>query len=144
MQALPKASGMTSHIALALYCKVLGRAVLAALYPLARPFYTAGIMLFDISVLVFAICLHVVVSQENRFRISARQADASGGGVFRCAEAVRGTVPIAGIGVVWCGDRRNEVQRSVLSWLPRRVAAHDVRIHYDYPDKPYLAARSGS
>ncbi len=42
--------------------QVLGAAVLAVLYPLASPFYTAGIMLFDLGVLLAAFHLLVWIT----------------------------------------------------------------------------------
>jgi uncharacterized integral membrane protein len=51
--------------------QVLGAAVLAVLYPLESPFYTAGIMLFDLGVLVSGLFFLVWISWIRRLVLGA-------------------------------------------------------------------------
>jgi len=88
-----------------LIAQVLGLAVVSALYPLESPFYTAGIMLFELGVLLSAAYLLVWKRQVKRmvlglvltgFMIQAV-------GYFAAPEQYAGTALLAGIGFVCAG-----------------------------------------
>ncbi len=88
-----------------LVLQVLGLGVLAVLYPLENPFYSAGIMLFEIGVLLSAIYLLVWMRPVKKFIVSsviiglAMQA----AGSFVAPEEYAGSVLIGGIGFVCIG-----------------------------------------
>ncbi len=87
-----------------LVLQVLGTAVLAVLYPLQSPFYTAGIMLFEAGVLLSAIYLLVWMPWVKK-TILASVIIGLGlqiGG-FYLPEQYVGTALIAGIGFVSAG-----------------------------------------
>jgi len=87
-----------------LVLQVLGAALLAVLYPLENPFYTVGIMLFEVGVLLSALYLLV-------WRLWIRMcilASVVVGIIFQVAgfyvpEQYAGTVIIGGIGLVCAG-----------------------------------------
>jgi uncharacterized integral membrane protein len=87
-----------------LVIQVLGAAVLAVLYPLESPFYTAGIMLFEAGVLLSAIYLLVWISWVKKVILGAVLTgialQAAG---FYAPEQHAGTVIITGIGLVCAG-----------------------------------------
>ena len=88
-----------------LVLQVLGAAVLAVLYPLASPFYTAGIMLFEIGVLLSAIYLLVWMSWVKKFILGLVLIGLmlQVAGYFVAPEQYAGPVLIAGIGFVCAG-----------------------------------------
>jgi len=88
-----------------LVAQVLGLAVLAVLYPLENPFYTAGIMLFELGVLVSAIYLLVWMRSIKRFIVSSVLIGLvmQVAGAFVAPEQYAGSVLIAGIGFVCVG-----------------------------------------
>jgi uncharacterized integral membrane protein len=87
-----------------LVLQVLGAALLAVLYPLENPFYTVGIMIFEVGVLLSALYLLV-------WRLWIRMAilaSVVAGIIFQIAgfyvpEQYAGTVIIGGIGFVCAG-----------------------------------------
>jgi uncharacterized integral membrane protein len=87
-----------------LVLQVLGAALLAVLYPLENPFYTVGIMLFEVGVLLSALYLLV---WRLWIRITIL-ASVVAGIIFQVAgfyvpEQYAGTVIIGGIGLVCAG-----------------------------------------
>ncbi len=84
--------------------QVLGAAVLAVLYPLASPFYTVGIMIFEAGVLLSAAYLLVWMSWVKKIILGSVVLgiglEAAG---FYAPEQHAGTVIIAGIGFVCAG-----------------------------------------
>jgi uncharacterized integral membrane protein len=88
-----------------LVLQVLGAAVLAVLYPLASPFYTAGIMLFEIGVLLSAIYLLVWTSWVKRIILGSVLIGLmlQVAGYFVAPEQYAGSVLVAGIGFVCAG-----------------------------------------
>lgn len=88
-----------------LVLQVLGSAVLAVLYPLASPFYTAGIMLFEIGVLLSAIYLLVWMPWVKKIILGSVFIGLmlQVAGYFFAPEQYAGPVLIAGIGFVCAG-----------------------------------------
>jgi len=88
-----------------LVLQVLGAAVLAVLYPLASPFYTTGIMLFEIGVLLSAIYLLVWMSWVKKIILGLVLIGLmlQVAGYFVAPEQYAGPVLIAGIGFVCAG-----------------------------------------
>ena len=89
-----------------LVLQVLGAGVLAVLYPLENPFYTMGIMLFEIGVLLSAVYLLVWMAWVKKiilgsvvFGLVLQVA-----GYFAAPEQYAGSVMIAGIGLVCVGS----------------------------------------
>jgi uncharacterized integral membrane protein len=88
-----------------LVLQVLGAAVLAVLYPLENPFYTAGIMLFELGVLLSATHLLVWMSWVKKIIVGSVLI----GLVLQVAaylvgpEQYAGPAMIAGIGLVCAG-----------------------------------------
>jgi uncharacterized integral membrane protein len=89
-----------------LVLQVLGAALLATLYPLESPFYTAGIMLFDLGVLLSAACLLVWMSWVKKLILGSVFVGLAlqTGGYFFVPEQYAGSVIIAGIGFVCAGS----------------------------------------
>ncbi len=88
-----------------LVIQVLGAALLAVLYPLESPFYTIGIMLFDVGVLLSAIYLLVWMRSVKIFiagSVIIGLILQVAGSVF-APEHYAGSVIIAGIGFVCIG-----------------------------------------
>lgn len=87
-----------------LVMQVLGAAVLAVLYPIENPFYTVGIMIFELGVLIAAIYLLVWISWIKKIILGSVIAgiglQAAG---FYVPEHYAGRVMIAGIGLVCVG-----------------------------------------
>jgi uncharacterized integral membrane protein len=88
-----------------LVLQVLGAAVLAVLYPLESPFYTAGIMLFEVGVLLAASYLLVWMPWVKKIIFGSVVVGLvlQVVGYFVTAEQYAGTVMIAGIGLVCAG-----------------------------------------
>ncbi len=88
-----------------LVLQVLGAAVLAVLYPLENPFYTSGIMLFELGALLSAAYLPVWMSWVKKIIVGlvliglALQVVA----YFVAPEQYAGSAMIAGIGFVCAG-----------------------------------------
>jgi uncharacterized integral membrane protein len=88
-----------------LVLQVFGAAVLAVLYPLENPFYTAGIMLFEAGVLLSSIYLLVWMSWVKNLILGlvviglALQV----AGCLTIQEQHAGSVMIAGVGLVCAG-----------------------------------------
>ncbi|HSQ78014.1 MAG TPA: DUF2301 domain-containing membrane protein [Nitrospirota bacterium] len=88
-----------------LVLQVLGAAVLAVLYPLESPFYTAGIMLFELGVLLSATYLLVWMSWVKKIIVGSVLI----GLVLQVVaylvgpEQYAGSAMIAGIGFVYAG-----------------------------------------
>ncbi len=87
-----------------LVLQVFGLAALAVLYPLESPFYTAGIMLFELGVLLSGIYLLVWMHQVKTVILSSiiLGLGMQLAGSFLASEEYAGPVLIAGIGFV-CG-----------------------------------------
>ena len=87
-----------------LVLQVLGAAALAVLYPIENPFYTAGIMLFELGVLISAIYLLVWISWIKKIVLLSVIAGIAlqVGGMY-VPEQYAGRVMIAGIGLVCVG-----------------------------------------
>jgi uncharacterized integral membrane protein len=87
-----------------LVLQVLGTAVLAVLYPLQSPFYTVGIMIFDVGVLLSAIFLLVWMSWVKTMILASVMIGIGLqiGGLYAPEQHV-GTVIIGGIGFVCAG-----------------------------------------
>lgn len=84
-----------------LIMQVLGAGALAVLYPLDSPFYSAGIMLFELGVLLSAIYLLVWRSWIKMIILGSVVAGiALQVAGYRAPEEHAGTVIIAGIGLV--------------------------------------------
>ena len=113
-----------------LVLQVLGAAVLAVLYPLESPFYTAGIMLFETGVLLSAIYLLVWMSWVKKMILGSVLT----GLVLQVAgclvgpEQYAGSIIIAGIGFVCVGAAGMAGKEAYLFRLPGRLAAHDDRV----------------
>ena len=87
-----------------LIVQVLGLGALAVLYPLSNPFYTAGIMLFELGVLLSAVYLLVWMSWVKKIILGSVLIGISlqVAGYF-APEQYAGSVIIAGIGFVCVG-----------------------------------------
>lgn len=88
-----------------LILQVLGLALLAVLYPLENPFYTVGIMLFELGVLLSAVYLLVWMRPIKKFILGSVVAGLGiqiAGSVL-APEQYAGQLMIAGIGVVCIG-----------------------------------------
>lgn len=87
-----------------LVMQVVGAGALAVLYPLANPFYSAGIMLFELGVLISAVYLLVWISWVKTIILGATTA-----GIlvqvlgYYAPPEYAGTVIILGIGLVCLG-----------------------------------------
>jgi uncharacterized integral membrane protein len=88
-----------------LVIQVLGLALLAVLYPLESPFYTAGIMLFELGVLLSAVYLLVWMRPVKTIIVSSVIIGLvlQVAGYFLASEQHAGAVLIAGIGFVCAG-----------------------------------------
>ncbi len=88
-----------------LVIQVLGAAILAVLYPLDSPFYTIGIMIFEIGVLLSAIYLLVRMRSIKIIILVSVVAGLAlqAAGVFAVSELYAGTTIIIGIGLVCVG-----------------------------------------
>jgi uncharacterized integral membrane protein len=87
-----------------LVVQVLGAAVLAVLYPLENPFYTAGIMLFEAGVLLSAIYLLVWMSWVKKVILAAVVTGvALQVAGFYAPEQYAGSIIITGVGLVCVG-----------------------------------------
>ncbi len=88
-----------------LVLQVFGAGILAVLYPLESPFYTAGIMLFEIGVLLSAIYLLVWMRPVKKFIVSSVIAGLiiQEVGYFIMSEEYAGLILIAGIGFICVG-----------------------------------------
>ena len=87
-----------------LVMQVLGAGALAVLYPLDSPFYSAGIMLFELGVLLSAVYLLVRMSWIKRIILGSVVAGiALQFAGYHAPEEYAGTVIIAGIGLVCMG-----------------------------------------
>jgi uncharacterized integral membrane protein len=88
-----------------LVMQVLGAAVLAVLYPLASPFYTIGIILFEVGVLLSAIYLLVWMRSVKKFIVGSVIIGMvlQAAGLFVAPEQYAGSVAIMGIGLVCVG-----------------------------------------
>ncbi len=84
--------------------QALGIGALAVLYPLGSPFYTAGIMVFEIGVLLSAIYLLVWITWIKKFLLGAVLAGLplQIAGLYAPPQYA-GTIIIAGIGLVCVG-----------------------------------------
>jgi uncharacterized integral membrane protein len=83
----------------------LGAAVVAVLYPLENPFYTAGIMIFEAGVLASAIYLLVWMTWVKKVILGSVVTGIALQALGFCApEQHAGTVIIAGIGLVCAGS----------------------------------------
>jgi uncharacterized integral membrane protein len=87
-----------------LVLQVLGAAVLAVLYPIESPFYTVGIMVFELGVLTSAIYLLVWISWIKKIILGSVIAGIAlqVAGMY-VPEQYAGRVMIAGIGLVCVG-----------------------------------------
>ena len=87
-----------------LVLQVLGAAVLAVLYPIESPFYTVGIMIFELGVLMSAIYLLVWISWIRKIILGSVIAGIAlqAAGMY-VPEQYAGRVMIAGIGLVCVG-----------------------------------------
>jgi uncharacterized integral membrane protein len=87
-----------------LVMQVLGSALLAVLYPLGNPFYTAGIMLFEVGVLVSAFYLLVWMSSIKKTILASVLAGITlqAFGLY-APEEYAGSIIIGGIGIVCVG-----------------------------------------
>jgi len=88
-----------------LVTQVLGLALLAVLYPLENPFYTLGIMLFEVGVLVSALYLLVWMRPIKKFIVGSVIIGLAlqMAGSFLVPEHQAGSVIIVGIGFVCVG-----------------------------------------
>ena len=88
-----------------LVLQVLGAAALATLYPMRSPFYSAGIMLFEIGVLLSAAYLLVWMSWIKKIVLGAVLIGIplQVYGALAAPPEVAGTMIIAGIGMVCIG-----------------------------------------
>lgn len=88
-----------------LVTQVFGLALLAVLYPLESPFYTAGIMLFEIGVLLSAIFLIVSIQPIKTIILLSVMIGFTLqiAGYFSASEQNAGTLMISGIGFVCMG-----------------------------------------
>ncbi len=84
--------------------QVLGAGALAVLYPLASPFYSAGIMVFELGVLLSAITLLVWITWIRRLLLGAVLAGIplQIAGLYSPPQYAGGII-IAGIGLVCAG-----------------------------------------
>lgn len=85
--------------------QVLGAALLALLYPLENPFYTTGIMLFEVGVLLSALYLLVWMRPVKLLILGSVSIGLAlqMAGSFLVPEHQAGTVIISGIGFVCLG-----------------------------------------
>jgi uncharacterized integral membrane protein len=88
-----------------LVLQVLGLSLLAVLYPLQNAFYTLGIMLFDMGVLLSAVYLLVWMKPVKRFILAAVLTGLALqiAGSLVVSEQHAGTLILAGIGFVCMG-----------------------------------------
>lgn len=88
-----------------LVLQVLGAAVLAVLYPMRSPFYSAGIMLFEFGVLLAALYLLVWISWIRKIVLGSVFAGIplQVYGAVAAPPEIAGPVIIAGIGLVCVG-----------------------------------------
>jgi uncharacterized integral membrane protein len=87
-----------------LVMQVLGAGAVAVLYPLSSPFYSAGIMLFELGVLLSSIYLLVWISWIKKIIVGAVVAGiALQFAGYHAPEEYAGSVIIAGIGLVCVG-----------------------------------------
>ncbi len=88
-----------------LMMQALGAGVLAVLYPLENPFYTTGIMLFEIGVLLSAVYLLIWMRSIKKFIVSSVVIGLviQAAGYFIATEQYAGSTLIAGIGFVCVG-----------------------------------------
>ncbi len=88
-----------------LMIQMLGAALLAVLYPLGSPFYTIGIMVFEIGVMLAAAYLLVWMRSVKKFIICLVMLGLAlqVAGSFYVPEQYAGTVLIIGIGLVCAG-----------------------------------------
>jgi len=88
-----------------LVIQVLGAAILAVLYPLESPFYTIGIMIFEIGVLLSAIYLLVWMRSIKKFILGSVVTGLAlqAAGSFAVPELYAATTIIIGIGLVCVG-----------------------------------------
>ena len=85
--------------------QMLGSALLAVLYPLESPFYTIGIMVFEIGVLLSAVYLLVWTRSIKKFIAGSVMLGLAlqVAGSFYLPEQYAGTVLIIGIGLLCIG-----------------------------------------
>jgi uncharacterized integral membrane protein len=85
-----------------LVLQVLGAGVLAVLYPMASPFYSAGIILFDLGVLFSAVFLLVWISWVKKIILGAVLIGIllQALGLFAAPPQYAGTIILIGIGLV--------------------------------------------
>ncbi len=88
-----------------LVVQALGAGVLAVLYPLESPFYTAGIMLFEVGVLVSAVYLLIWMRSIKKLIVSSVVIGLviQSAGYFSAPEQYAGSTLITGIGFVCVG-----------------------------------------
>jgi uncharacterized integral membrane protein len=88
-----------------LVLQVLGAALLAMLYLLESPFYTLGIMFFDVGVLLSAISLRVTLRPVKFFIVGSVMVGLALqlAGAFVVPEHRAGAIIIAGIGFICAG-----------------------------------------
>lgn len=88
-----------------LVIQVLGAALLAVLYPLESPFYTIGIMVFEIGVLLSAVYLLVWMRSVKKFIVGSVMLGLAlqVAGSITMPEQYAGSVIIIGIGLVCVG-----------------------------------------
>lgn len=88
-----------------LVIQVLGAAILAVLYPLESPFYTIGIMIFEIGVLLSAVYLLVWMRSIKKIILGSVVTGLAlqAAGSFAVPEQYAGTTMIIGIGLVCVG-----------------------------------------
>ena len=88
-----------------LVLQVLGAALLAVLYPLRSPYYSAGIMLFELGVLLSALSLLVWISWVKKIILGAVLAGLplQVYGSLAAPPDIAGTLILAGIGLVCVG-----------------------------------------
>lgn len=88
-----------------LVLQVLGAALLAILYPLRNPFYTAGIMLFETGVLLSAVYLLAWMRSVKKFIVTSVIVGVmlQVAGAFFVPEHYAVSALIAGIGLVCAG-----------------------------------------
>ena len=88
-----------------LVIQVFGLAILAVLYPLESPFYTLGIMVFELGALLSAVYLFVWTQKVKAFILGSVFIGLimQVAGYFVAPEQYAGSVLIAGIGLVCVG-----------------------------------------
>jgi uncharacterized integral membrane protein len=89
-----------------LVLQVLGVGVLAVLYPMTSPFYSAGIMLFDLGVLFSAVYLLIWMSWVKKIILFAVLIGIllQALGLFAAPPQYAGTILLVGIGLVCIGS----------------------------------------